>query len=405
MNEKYATAVSINKNYCSGCSICQSICPFEAIKQAAEPSKYEIDLNKCQVCGICYSACPAFAVDIFQYDYNILIEYVKRQMKERSSETLVLMCRGNSPETSEAEEILKEQNIKTTSYIPLRLPCAGRVPPEFLFKAVQVGIKEIISIQCEDAFCRFKEGSKTNTRRLVLSKTILQQMGLPKNILKIIKYSNKAFYDRQTCVGCDKCVFICPYDAIEAQEFATPRILEEKCMGCGACALVCPHNAIQVKGYEFKETLMKYLYAAKTLKARGNHPLILVFVCQWSTFEALNKPQSHLKKNVFLMEVPCSKALDPVHILNAFENGFDGIAAVTCSSEDCKLQKGKETTERNLALLKNVLKKKDLSNRFALINLSPRDDACFSKRLDEFIGKITELPRLEKKVLEAKTHV
>ena len=87
----------------------------------------------------------------------------------------------------------------------------------------------------------------------------------------MIEYSRKAIYDIDKCVGCDKRVFICPYDAIVAQESAIPRVLDEKCMGCGACALVCPHMAIQVKGHEFKDTLMKYARAARTHRVAGEH--------------------------------------------------------------------------------------------------------------------------------------
>ena len=63
-------------------------------------------------------------------------------------------------------------------------------------------------------------------------------------------------------MGCDKCVFICPYEAIKAEPFATPTIVEEECVGCGACALVCPHEAIEVKGFEFEEVVNRYAKSA-----------------------------------------------------------------------------------------------------------------------------------------------
>jgi coenzyme F420-reducing hydrogenase delta subunit len=402
MSEKCVAAVSINQDYCSRCSICHSICPFEAIKRDEETGKVEIDLQKCQVCGICYSACPVFAIEMVYYDYPSLVNYVERLSKRVPSETLVLMCRGNSPSSCEVEEILADQGLDIKNYIPLRLPCSGRVPAEFIFKALKSGIKNIVSIQCEDAFCRFKEGTKINTRRLFLSRAVLEQLGFSKEAVKVVKYSRKVFYETDKCVGCDKCVFICPYAAIEAEPFATPKINFDDCMGCGACALVCPHHAIQVRGFEFENVLSLYGQSAKKLKAEGKSPVILVLCCQWSEFSALDDAKSLIRKrNVVSLEVPCFKALDPVHVVNALNNGFDGVMAVVCSPEDCKLQEGKDTAERNMSVLKDVLKKMNLSERFQIFEVSPRCVGDFNEKLDEFFKKIATMP--SSRLLKAET--
>jgi coenzyme F420-reducing hydrogenase delta subunit len=403
MSQACAAAININQDLCSKCSICHSVCSYEAIKRDPETGKVEIDLQKCQVCGICYSACPVLAIEMVYYDYDSLVKYVKAMHKKCRSDTLVLICRGNSPSTCEIEEILKKQGLDVKNYIPLRLPCSGRVPTEFIFQVLKSGIKNVVSVQCEDAFCRFKEGTRVNTRRLLLSRAVLEQLGLGKDAVKVVKYSRKVIYDTDKCVGCDKCVFICPYKAIEAEEFATPKIVYDDCMGCGACALVCPHHAIQVEGFEFENVLKRYAESARKLKAEGKSPVILVFCCQWSEFSALDDPESALfKKRALALEVPCFKALDPVHVVNALHSGFDGVMAVVCAKEDCKLQEGKETAERNMTVLKDTLKKMNLLDRFELYTVSPRCVGDFNVKLDEFVKKIASMPRLE---LEAKPHV
>jgi coenzyme F420-reducing hydrogenase delta subunit len=405
MSKKDIAVVSINQDYCSRCSICHSICPYEAIKRDLETGKVEIDMQKCQVCGICYSACPVLAIDMKYYDYESLVKHVKSLREKCDSDTLVLMCRGNSPNTCEIEEILKEQHLNMGNYIPLRLPCAGRVPTEFIFQVLKSGIKHVVSIQCEDAFCRFKEGTKINTRRLLLGKAVLQQFGLSKDALRVVKYSRKVVYDTSKCVGCDKCVFICPYGAIEAEAFATPKILSEDCMGCGACVLVCPHSAIQIKGFEFEQVMKRYAEAAQQLKAEGKSRVILVFVCQWSEFEALDDPFSSLFKKAVVMEIPCFKSLDPVHVINALQNGFDGVMAVVCAKEDCKLQEGAEIPERNVAVLKDALKKLGLLERFELYTASPRCVGDFNQKIDEFSKRIAAMPPLKLATAEATPHV
>ena len=403
MSEACVAAININQDYCSKCSICHSICPYEAIKRDSETGKVEIDLQKCQVCGICYSACPSEAIDIVYYDYDSLLKYVNRMQNECESNTLVLMCRGNSPATCEIEEILQDQGLNISNYIPLRLPCSGRIPTEFILQALKSGVKNVVSIQCEDEFCRYKEGTKINARRLMLGKALLEQLGFSKDALKVIKYSRKVVYETEKCVGCDNCVFICPYKAIEAEEFATPKINYDLCVGCGACALVCPHLAIQIKGFTFENVLKRYGESAAKLKAEGKFPIILVFCCQWSEFSALDDPESLLlKKKGIIIEIPCFKALDPVHVVEALHCGFDGVMAVVCSEEDCKLQEGRETSERNMSVLRNTLKKMNLIDRFELFTASPRCVGELNQKLDEFFKKIASMPPSKMSIAEAK---
>jgi coenzyme F420-reducing hydrogenase delta subunit len=396
MSEKCLAVVEINQDLCSRCYVCKSICPYEAIK-ADSTGKVEVNSKDCQVCGICYSACPSSAIKMNYYTYDNLSEYVKQaQAKAKNADTLVLMCRGNSPSTGEVQDILKAQNVNVNNYISLRLPCAGRVPTDFVFEALNSGIKNIVSIQCEDPFCRYKEGTKISTRRLVLARNVLKQLGFDENAVKIIKYSRKAVYDVQECVGCDKCVFICPYGALEFESFATPKVLEEKCVGCGACQLVCPHHAIQVKGFEFENVLKRYGESAEQIKAKNHAPAVLAFVCQWSEFSALDNPNKAFEgKNVLALEVPCFKSMDPVHVINALQCGFDGVMAVVCSAQDCKLQEGRDTAERNVGALKVALKKLGLLDRFELYEDSPRCAGDFNAKLDEFCKKISALPKRE----------
>ena len=406
MSKACVAAININQDYCSKCSICHSICPYEATKRDSETGKVEINLQKCQVCGICYSACPSLAIDIVYYDYDSLLKYVNCMQDKCKSDTLVLMCRGNSPATCEIEEILQNQGLKISNYMPLRLPCSGRIPTEFIFQVLKSGVKNVVSIQCEDEFCRYKEGTKINARRLMLGRALLGQLGFSKDALKVIKYSRKAVYETEKCVGCDKCVFICPYEAIEAEEFATPKIDYDLCVGCGACALVCPHLAIQVKGFAFEDVLKRYEESVAKLKAKRKFPLILVFCCQWSEFPALDNPESLLlKKKAIVLEIPCFKALDPVHVVEALHSGFDGVMAVVCSEEDCKLQEGKETAERNMNVLQDTLKKMNLAERFELFTVSPRCVGEFNQKLDEFFKKIASMPRLKLATVEAERHV
>ncbi len=387
--------IELDDHYCGRCSICSAICPYEAISVDPETNEVKIDEEKCQFCGICVAACPVKAIEIVYYGYDKLLAKLEKTAAQTNANTLVLMCRGNSPPPCDIERVLDCEGYK--DYIPLRLPCVGRVPTEFILNALALGFSKIVVIRCEEDFCRFEEGSRIGNQRLLLTKQVLRELGYPTDALEILTRAKKAVYNTDECVGCDKCVFVCPYEAIEVDQLATPRILLDKCVGCGACAMVCPHAAIQVEGFEdetVSRRLESYRIAAEELKSKNVSPIILVFACQWSEFSALD--QSAIlppDQNVFLMEIPCFKGLDPFLVIQALESGFDGVLAIVCSDSDCKLEKGYEIAKQNSIVLQRALRVLRLEEKFSLEAMSPRRVGDFSARVQSFVNKITQLER------------
>jgi heterodisulfide reductase subunit A len=58
--------------------------------------------------------------------------------------------------------------------------------------------------------------------------------------------------DPSSCNWCDKCISVCPYDAITQEEHNGKMVAfvnEANCKGCGICLPVCPSNSIQLIGY------------------------------------------------------------------------------------------------------------------------------------------------------------
>ena len=144
-------AIKLNEEHCGGCTLCHIMCPFEAIDIDKKTGKVRIDIEKCQVCGICTSGCPVSAIELPYYDDKTLADYVKRRMELLETKTLVVMCRGSSPPSCELLDVLKERNVK--KFIPLRVPCVGRLTIEFYLKVLSMGVNQIIAVQCEENSC------------------------------------------------------------------------------------------------------------------------------------------------------------------------------------------------------------------------------------------------------------
>jgi heterodisulfide reductase subunit A len=53
---------SVLEEQCSGCRICNGLCPFNAISYIEERKVSEINAALCQGCGTCVAACPAGAI-------------------------------------------------------------------------------------------------------------------------------------------------------------------------------------------------------------------------------------------------------------------------------------------------------------------------------------------------------
>jgi coenzyme F420-reducing hydrogenase delta subunit len=141
-------------------------------------------------------------------------------------------------------------------------------------------------------------------------------------------------------------------------------------------------------------SLLIQRYSIKTRKAKSKitTPAILVFCCQWSEFSALDATQTgSYGEKVRIIELPCAKGLDPMHVLEALDAGFDGVLAVTCPKEECKLDEGKEIAERNVLALKKVLGQLSLRDRFETYTTSPKYPGDFNSKLESFIKKISSI--------------
>jgi heterodisulfide reductase subunit A len=82
----------IEKDLCSGCRICNELCPYHAIAVAENEKASEIDPVLCTGCGICVAACPSQAItgthftqDQIMAEIEGLLVDVKQECKSESA--------------------------------------------------------------------------------------------------------------------------------------------------------------------------------------------------------------------------------------------------------------------------------------------------------------------------------
>ncbi|MCX6646075.1 MAG: 4Fe-4S binding protein, partial [bacterium] len=51
----------------------------------------------------------------------------------------------------------------------------------------------------------------------------------------------------EACIGCGKCIKVCPTDAIAGNMKKLHVLDKDKCIVCGSCVEICPVDCIQVE--------------------------------------------------------------------------------------------------------------------------------------------------------------
>jgi coenzyme F420-reducing hydrogenase delta subunit len=375
-NKEPRVAVKINDDYCSGCLICSSVCPYEAIRRDPASGKMLLETDRCEACALCYSACPAEAIEVVYYDMNSLAEYLERAKHEYQSDSLVIMCQGCAPDFSSIERM-----FGISKFIPLSVPCVGRVPQELFLKAIAaMGIRRIYTLACEEGYCRFEKGNSIAERRILASNLLLEQLGYGKAVIDLKRHSVKVKVDSDKCIACGNCAFYCPYNVAELESGAAEFDLN-LCRGCGLCVTLCPALALDLENWE-KELISALI---SRLASEMVEPKILVLRCQWSVFPSLD---GEWGPHVRAIDLPCAARVDPLHITEAFRCGIDGILVAACPEEDCRSEKGSKEAKRLVNKLDATLSQIGFDGRLTFCSSSPRYPESFKQELEQFKERI-----------------
>ncbi len=62
--------------------------------------------------------------------------------------------------------------------------------------------------------------------------------------------------DKELCSGCQTCVDVCAYSAIQFDEGSGVSVVNEAlCQGCGSCAAACPSGAAGVRHFTDRQVM------------------------------------------------------------------------------------------------------------------------------------------------------
>ncbi len=87
-------------------------------------------------------------------------------------------------------------------------------------------------------------------------------------------------------------------------------------------------------------------------------PNIVAFLCNWCSYagaDLAGTGRMHYPANIHVIRVMCSGRVNPLYVVNALQQGADGVLISGCHSGDCHYMEGNLYTRRRLGLLKALL--------------------------------------------------
>jgi F420-non-reducing hydrogenase iron-sulfur subunit len=120
----------------------------------------------------------------------------------------------------------------------------------------------------------------------------------------------------------------------------------------------------------------------------GFEPKIIGFLCNWCSYAGADKAgtaQTPYPANVRVIKVMCSGRVEPEFVLQAYEEGADGVLILACHPGDCHYKEGNyRAAQRNRMLLQ-------LLRQFGIEEERCRLDYVSAGEGEKFVKVITEM--------------
>lgn len=124
-------------------------------------------------------------------------------------------------------------------------------------------------------------------------------------------------------------------------------------------------------------------------------PKIVAFCCHFCAYSAADLAGSmrlQYAPNIRVIEMPCSGTIDHRVLLQAFEEGADGVYVAGCLEGDCHFLKGNYRAKKRVNAMKKLLEEIGFdSNRLEMYNLSAAMGPRFAEIANEMTTRIKEL--------------
>ena len=119
-------------------------------------------------------------------------------------------------------------------------------------------------------------------------------------------------------------------------------------------------------------------------------PNIVAFLCNWCSYagaDLAGTSRLEYPANVKVIRVMCSGRVNPMFVVNALQEGADGVLIGGCHPGDCHYVQGNYFAKRRIAVLKKILEHIGIDERRVRMTWV---SAAEGKKFADVIKEITE---------------
>ncbi len=203
----------ITNPFCSGCALCFSECPFEAIEMQPRSDgdpRFEhqavIHENLCTGCGLCVGTCSTAGAELAGMPTGLVREQLEGMltrartrgespivlftcqrhvalgtlsavagMKSDSADTFLRRSLPMTPAWSTVPLSGRNPHPKMAGVVTLPVPCVGMVQPEWVRQSLAGGAQAAVIVSCPSDDCTFREGPQQLAQRLGRHRSMLRR--------------------------------------------------------------------------------------------------------------------------------------------------------------------------------------------------------------------------------------
>ena len=196
--------------------------------------------------------------------------------------------------------------------------------------------------------------------------------------------------DHTKCGLCGTCVKTCMFhaSAIEQNGHAgVSTVYPQYCVACGNCVTACPTQArdLPAYSYAFYESAWTEL---RSFQGDSNGLRILVIYCASNGHDAIRtmaEQGMRAPSACLFLKIRCGARVDTQFIPDSFHAGFDGVAVLVCSREECDNIVGSLDLERRLNLYRRVMQATGIeTGRMRILPVSAKQLGNVAAALTQF---------------------
>ncbi len=124
-------------------------------------------------------------------------------------------------------------------------------------------------------------------------------------------------------------------------------------------------------------------------------PNIVAFLCNWCSYagaDLAGTSRLQYPANIKVIRVMCSGRVNPMFVVNAFQQGADGVLISGCHPGDCHYMEGNMFARRRMGMLKDMLEYIGIDpRRFRMSWVSASEPAKWKEVVEKLVNETGEL--------------